>query len=122
MTTLLERAKTAHRRNVITAGKQIVTFRRGSKTCSITDAVAYETSWEIVGPDGLTVQIASMEWLLPQDQVLIDSVAVRPQEDDQIVRSDGATFEPMKLSSSKPECEPHCGTEFWLVHTKLWKE
>lgn len=122
MTTLLERAKTAHRRNVIAAGKQTVTFRRGSKTCSITDAVAYETSWELIGPDGLAIQIASMEWLLPQDQVLIDAVEVRPQEDDQIETAAGVIYEPMKLSATKPETEPHCGSEFWLVHTKLWRE
>jgi len=122
MTTLVERAKTVHRRNIVTAGKQTVTFRRGSKSCTITEAVGYETAWEIIGPEGLPIQVASMEWLLPQDQVLIDAAATQPKEDDQIVTAAGVVYEPMKLSPTQPECVPHCGSEFWLVHTKLWRE
>jgi len=105
-----------------TAFKETVTFQRGSKTCSITNAVRAEQTDDIVGPDGVITHHASVNWLLPQAEVLIDSVAVEPRLNDRIIPADGKTYEPMKPGNNLPLCVPHCGTEFWLVYTKLIRE
>ena len=120
MTTMLERARASHRRNIPLAGKQTVTLKRGTETVTITDAVGYETEWEVMGSDGFATQIASMDWLLPQDQVLIGGEEVEPRVNDQITAANGRVYEPMKLSPTMPAVVPHCGDEFWLVHSKLW--
>jgi hypothetical protein len=120
MTTLVERARASHRRNIPVAGKQTVTLARDGKTVEITDAVGYETTWEIMGGDGITTQVASMEWLLPQDQLILDGKQIEPRMNDEITAANGKRYEPMKLSPTRPAVEPHCGDEFWLVHSKLW--
>lgn len=118
MTTLVERAKTVHRRGVINAAKQTVTFHRSSDNCTITNAIGYETLLQFKGPDNLPVHVLSMVWLLPQDEVLINSVAVEPQMNDQIEDADGNIFEPFRPQPDIPAVVAHCGSEFWQIHSE----
>ena len=122
MTTLAERARTAHRRNIAEAAKETVTLRRGSTDVTITEAVMYEAEYQIMGDDGIVTQVNSMEFLLPQDQVLIDSEEVEPHLNDQLIAPDGKVYEPMKPSQTMPAIVEHCRGEFWLVHAKKWSD
>ena len=119
MATLAERARTAHRRQIALAAKETVTFVRGTAEVTITEAIGNEVTYEIMGDDGLMSQVTSQDWLLPQDQVLINGAAVEPQLNDKIV-SDGKTYKPFKMTPATEAVEPHCGDEFWLVHTHKW--
>ena len=65
MTTLAERGRTAHRYGVTTAARETVTFQRGTKTCTIEDAIRTEASYDVQGPDGLMTQVATIDWFLP---------------------------------------------------------
>lgn len=118
VTTLMERAKTTHRRNVITAAKQTITFRRASDEVEIEDAIGYEIVHQYAGPDNLPVHVVSMVWLLPQDQVVISGSAVKPQMNDQIEDANGDIFEPFRPSADVPDVVNHCGTELWLVNSE----
>ena len=122
MTTLAERGRAAHRYGITTAARETVTFQRGTKTCTITDAIRTEASYDVQGPDGLMTQVATIDWFLPQDNVLIEDEQVEPKTNDRIIDADGKIFEPMKLSQNQPAVIPHCRNEFWCVHTKIWKE
>lgn len=122
MTTIATRAKTFHARTMKAARRETVTFQRGSKTCTITNAIRAEQTDDIVGPDGMITHHASIDWLLPQSEVLIDSVAVEPRQNDRVISSDGKSYEPMKPGKDLPMVTPHTGNEFWLVHTKLIRE
>jgi hypothetical protein len=122
MTTLAERGRTAHRYGIIAAARETVTFQRGTKTCTIEDAIRTEATYDVQGPDGLMTQVSSIDWFLPQDNVLIGGEQVEPKTNDRIIDADDKTFEPMKLSPNQPAVIPHCRNEFWCVHTKEWKQ
>jgi len=122
MTTLATRARTAHYRGITTAREEVVTFQRGSKTCTVTHAVRAEQTDDIIGPDGVITHHASVDWLLPQAEVLIDTEAVEPRINDRVLPSDGKVYETMKQGVNLPAVVPHCGSLFWLVHTKRTKE
>ena len=122
MPTLAQRAKLAHRRGIVAAAKETITFQRGAKTCEIESAIRTEAVYDIIGPDGLMTQVSSTDWFLPQDEVLIDSEAVEPKINDRIKPDDGKTYEPMKPGPNMPAVIPHCGTQFWCVHSKVTRE
>lgn len=119
---LATRARTVHARQMKTAFAETVTFQRGSKTCTITNAVRQEQSDGIVGPDGVVTHASMVVWLLPQAEVLIDSVAVEPRLNDRIIPADGKSYEPLPPGKDLPAVIPHCGTEFWLVNSKRMRE
>lgn len=121
MVSLKERGKTFHRRQVPLAAKETVTFIRGTKSVTITEAVVYETELTIVGDEGLPMQVTSTEILLPQDAVLIAGGAVKPRNNDQVKLADGTLYEPFKPDRNTPAVVPHAHDEFWLLHTKKWK-
>jgi len=121
MASLKSRGLTFHRRQVPLAGKETVTIMSGTKSISITEAVVYETTFEIAGEDGMPLQVTSTEILLPQDAVLIAGGAVKPQNNDQVKLSDGTIYEPFKPDRNTPAVVSHAGDQFWLLHTKKWK-
>ncbi len=119
MTTLAARARTAHRRQVAAAAKESVVLTRGTTAVTITEAVVYEASYEIPDASGIMTQVTRMEFLLPQDQVLISGSEVEPHLNDKLTH-DGTTYEPAKISKSRPAIEEHCRGEWWIVHTVRW--
>ena len=121
MTNLATRGKTFHRRQVPLAAKETVTFTHGTNSVTITEAVVYETTLNIVGDEGLPLQVTSTEILLPQDAVLIAGSAVKPRNNDQVTLADGTIYEPFKPDRNTPAVVSHAGNEFWLLHTKKWK-
>lgn len=93
-----------------------ITYTRGPNSVSVTATVG-RTEYEREEASGVVLRFESRDFIVEADDLILNSVTVKPQDGDKIVYN-GETYEVLSLDGARPY-EPTDNYETqWRIHTK----